>query len=53
VTVVGSSPEALVKLRRGRALRPIAGTRPRGAIRMQDKAHEQSCSPIRRRTPST
>ena len=30
VTVVGSSPEALVKLKGGRAqLRPIAGTRPR------------------------
>jgi anthranilate synthase component 1 len=30
VTVVGSSPEALVKLGKGRAqLRPIAGTRPR------------------------
>jgi len=30
VTVVGSSPEALVKLKDGRAqLRPIAGTRPR------------------------
>jgi anthranilate synthase component 1 len=30
MTVVGSSPEALVKLNRGRAeLRPIAGTRPR------------------------
>jgi len=30
VTVVGSSPEALVKLKAGRAqLRPIAGTRPR------------------------
>jgi anthranilate synthase component I len=32
LTVVGSSPEALVKLERGRAeLRPIAGTRPRHA----------------------
>ncbi|HZC85583.1 MAG TPA: anthranilate synthase component I family protein, partial [Steroidobacteraceae bacterium] len=32
VTVVGSSPEALVKLNARRAqLRPIAGTRPRGA----------------------
>ncbi|MDP4361039.1 chorismate-binding protein, partial [Escherichia coli] len=30
VTVVGSSPEALVKLKGGSAqLRPIAGTRPR------------------------
>jgi anthranilate synthase component 1 len=32
MTVVGSSPEALVKLNRGHAqLRPIAGTRPRDA----------------------
>ncbi len=41
--VVGSSPEALVKLHGGRAsLRPIAGTRPRGANREEDIAHEQS-----------
>jgi anthranilate synthase component 1 len=41
--VAGSSPEALVKLRRGHAsLRPIAGTRPRGATPEQDLAHEQS-----------
>jgi anthranilate synthase component 1 len=41
--VVGSSPEALVKLHGGRAsLRPIAGTRPRGADREEDIAHEQS-----------
>jgi anthranilate synthase component 1 len=41
--VVGSSPEALVKLHGGRAsLRPIAGTRPRGANKEEDTAHEQS-----------
>jgi len=41
--VVGSSPEALVKLYGGRAsLRPIAGTRPRGADRAEDQAHELS-----------
>jgi anthranilate synthase component 1 len=35
--VVGSSPEALVKLSNGKAqMRPIAGTRPRG----QDAAHD-------------
>jgi anthranilate synthase component I len=35
--VVGSSPEALVRLSRGRAqLRPIAGTRPRGADAQHD-----------------
>jgi anthranilate synthase component 1 len=41
VTVVGSSPEALVKLSAGRAqLRPIAGTRPRGADEASDAARE-------------
>lgn len=35
--VVGSSPEALVKLERGRALmHPIAGTRPRGETAVED-----------------
>lgn len=35
--VVGSSPEALVKLSRGRAsMRPIAGTRPRGRDSVDD-----------------
>jgi anthranilate synthase component 1 len=39
VTVVGSSPEALVKLNARRAqLRPIAGTRPRGADATVDAA---------------
>ncbi|MGD9597932.1 MAG: anthranilate synthase component I family protein [Steroidobacteraceae bacterium] len=42
-TVVGSSPEALVKLEHGRAqLRPIAGTRPRGEDPAADAAHEAS-----------
>jgi anthranilate synthase component 1 len=41
--VAGSSPEALVRLRAGRAsLRPIAGTRPRGAEREQDLDLERS-----------
>jgi anthranilate synthase component 1 len=41
VTVVGSSPEALVKLNARRAqLRPIAGTRPRAADAAVDRAHE-------------
>ncbi|MBV8342336.1 MAG: anthranilate synthase component I family protein [Gammaproteobacteria bacterium] len=40
VTVVGSSPEALVKLSARRAqLRPIAGTRPRSADAERDAAH--------------
>lgn len=41
-TVVGSSPEALVKLKDGKAqLRPIAGTRPRAADLASDLAREQ------------
>jgi anthranilate synthase component 1 len=41
VTVVGSSPEALVKLSGGRAeLRPIAGTRPRAADAAIDHERE-------------
>ncbi|MEC4017906.1 anthranilate synthase component I [Streptomyces sp. H27-D2] len=37
--VVGSSPEALVKVEDGRAtLHPIAGTRPRGATQREDAA---------------
>jgi anthranilate synthase component 1 len=40
-TIVGSSPEALVKLNGRRAqLRPIAGTRPRGADAARDLALE-------------
>jgi anthranilate synthase component 1 len=41
VTVVGSSPEALVRLQNGRAqLRPIAGTRPRSDEETVDRARE-------------
>jgi len=41
ITVVGSSPEALVKLHGGHAqLRPIAGSRPRGADSAHDAALE-------------
>ncbi|MFE7315012.1 anthranilate synthase component I [Streptomyces sp. NPDC057555] len=37
--VVGSSPEALVKVENGRAMvHPIAGTRPRGATVQEDQA---------------
>jgi anthranilate synthase component 1 len=40
--VVGSSPEALVKLSKGRAqMRPIAGTRPRGQDATHDAALEE------------
>jgi len=41
--VVGSSPEALVRLHGSTAsLRPIAGTRPRGADSAEDQANEVS-----------
>ncbi len=41
--VVGSSPEALVKLHgRTASLRPIAGTLPRGASRDEDLANEKA-----------
>lgn len=40
--VVGSSPEALVKLKgRTASLRPIAGTLPRGANRAEDEENER------------
>ena len=40
--VVGSSPEILVRLENGVVtLRPIAGTRPRGATREEDLAYEK------------
>jgi len=39
--IVGASPEILVRLRGGEVtVRPIAGTRPRGATPEQDRAHE-------------
>ncbi|MEW6260742.1 MAG: chorismate-binding protein [Thermodesulfobacteriota bacterium] len=38
--LIGSSPETMVRLENGRAvLRPIAGTRPRGATEQQDRAY--------------
>lgn len=38
VTLVGSSPETMVRLEKGIAsLRPIAGTRPRGATEQEDR----------------
>jgi len=41
--VVGSSPEALVRLQGSTAsLRPIAGTRPRGHDAQEDQANEES-----------
>lgn len=41
--VVGSSPEILVRVRGGEVtIRPIAGTRPRGASRAEDEANEAS-----------
>ena len=41
--LVGSSPEILVRVREGEVtIRPIAGTRPRGATREEDIANEAS-----------
>ena len=41
--LVGSSPEILVRVREGEVtIRPIAGTRPRGAMRDEDLANEVS-----------
>jgi anthranilate synthase component 1 len=43
LAVVGSSPEALVRLHGSRAsLRPIAGTLPRGATTAEDLANEEA-----------
>lgn len=42
-TIVGSSPEVLVRLEGERVeVRPIAGTRPRGATEAQDRANEDA-----------
>jgi anthranilate synthase component 1 len=42
LTIVGSSPEALVRLHGRRAsLRPIAGTLPRGADAAEDRSNEE------------
>ncbi len=41
--IVGSSPEILVRVRDGElTIRPIAGTRPRGATASEDRANETS-----------
>ncbi len=41
--IVGSSPEILVRVRDGEiTIRPIAGTRPRGATPAEDRANEAS-----------
>jgi len=42
-SLIGSSPEILVRARDGEVtIRPIAGTRPRGANAAEDKAHRES-----------
>ena len=42
-SVVGSSPEILVRVRNGEVtIRPIAGTRPRGATREEDEKAQES-----------
>ncbi len=41
--LIGSSPEILVRIRDGEVtIRPIAGTRPRGATPAEDRANEES-----------
>ncbi len=53
-SVAGSSPEILVRVRDGKVtIRPIAGTRPRGATPAEDKRLGEDCSPIPRSSPST
>ena len=43
MAIVGSSPEILVRVRDGEVtIRPIAGTRPRGATQAADRSAEQS-----------
>ena len=52
--IAGASPEVMVRLEHGDAVvRPIAGTRPRGADEAEDRASSGSYSPIRRSAPST
>ena len=43
MALVGSSPEILVRVREGEiTIRPIAGTRPRGATKAEDIVHEEN-----------
>jgi anthranilate synthase component 1 len=55
--IVGASPEILVRLREGEVtIRPIAGTRPRGATPAEDKALEEKTErmlELRDRAPDT
>ena len=51
--VAGSSPEILVKVSEDVVtIRPIAGTRHRGATPPEDKALEQNCSPTQKNAPN-
>ena len=53
-SIVGASPEALVTVRDGAVtIHPIAGTKPRGATGPRTPPSRPSCSPTRRRRPST
>ena len=54
IEIIGSSPELLVRLSDNRVtVRPIAGTRPRGATAEQDAILRTICSPIPKNAPST
>ena len=53
-TLVGASPEVMVRVEgREITLRPIAGTRRRGATEAEDRPRSASCWPIPRSAPST
>jgi anthranilate synthase component I len=54
VQLVGSSPEVLVRVQDGRmTVRPIAGTRRRGATEGRTRRSPPTCSPTPRSAPST
>ena len=54
VTLVGSSPEVMVRVVDGRVtVRPLAGTRPRGRPTRRTAGWPRSCWPIRRSGRST
>lgn len=52
--VVGSSPEVLVRVEDNLVtVRPIAGTRPRGATKRPTARWKKTCCPTTRKSPST
>jgi anthranilate synthase component 1 len=54
MTLVGASPEILVTEEAGKVtVRPIAGTRKRGATPEEDRALARNCWPTKRSAPNT